>query len=43
MVWLEVLGGGIGGLVVRHLPGVDETPQVMRNAYNSWCRNQAVP
>jgi sulfur-carrier protein adenylyltransferase/sulfurtransferase len=43
MVWLEVFAGGIGGLVARHLPGVDETPQVMRNAYNNWCRNQAVP
>ena len=43
MVWLEVFAGGIGGLIARHLPGVDETPQVMRNAYNNWCRNQAVP
>lgn len=43
MVWLNVFQGGIGGLVARHLPGVDETPQVMRNAYNNWCRRQAVP
>jgi molybdopterin/thiamine biosynthesis adenylyltransferase len=43
IVWLEVFAGGIGGLVARHRPGVDETPQVMRNAYNNWCRNQAVP
>lgn len=43
MVWLEVFAGGIGGLVARHRPGIDETPQIMRNAYNNWCRNQAVP
>lgn len=43
MVWLEVFAGGIGGLVARHRPGTDEAPQVMRNAYNNWCRNQAVP
>ena len=41
--WLEVFAGGIGGLIARYLPGVDEAPQVMRNAYNNWCRNQAVP
>jgi molybdopterin/thiamine biosynthesis adenylyltransferase len=43
MVWLEVFAGGIGGFVARHLPGLDPKPQVMRNAYNSWCRSQAVP
>lgn len=43
MVWLEVFAGGIGGLVARHRHGADETPQIMRNAYNNWCRSQAVP
>jgi len=44
MVWLEVFAGGIGGFVGRHIPGLDsKKPQVMRNAYNSWCRSQAVP
>jgi sulfur-carrier protein adenylyltransferase/sulfurtransferase len=43
MVWLEVFAGGIGGMVARHLAGIDETPQVMRNAYNNWCRSRAVP
>jgi hypothetical protein len=43
MVWLEVFAGGIGGMVARHIPGIDEKPQVMRNAYNNWCANQAVP
>lgn len=42
MVWFEVFAGGIGGMVARYLPGIDETPQVMRNAYNNWCRSQAV-
>ncbi len=43
IVWLEVFAGGIGGMVARHLPGLDEPPQIMRNAYNNWCRDQAVP
>lgn len=42
IVWLEVFAGGIGGMVARHLPGLDEAPQIMRNAYNNWCREQAV-
>jgi len=43
MVWLEVFAGGIGGMVARRIPGFDETPQTMRNAYNNWCRSQAMP
>lgn len=43
MVWLEVFAGGIGGMVARHVPEMDQAPQVMRNAYNNWCRSQAVP
>jgi sulfur-carrier protein adenylyltransferase/sulfurtransferase len=43
MVWLEVFEGGIGGFVARHIPERDARPHVMRNAYNSWCRSQAVP
>jgi hypothetical protein len=43
MVWLEVFAGGIGGFVARHLPAVDAKPQIMRNAYNNWCRSKVVP
>ena len=30
MIWLEVFGGGYGGLVARHRPGIDPNPQAMR-------------
>lgn len=43
MVWFEVFAGGIGGLVARHRPGKDQTPQLMRNAFGAWCRDQGVP
>jgi sulfur-carrier protein adenylyltransferase/sulfurtransferase len=43
MVWLEVFAGGIGGFVARHRGGVDETPQAMRGAFLSWCRNKEAP
>jgi len=43
MVWFEVFAGGIGGFIARHLPAADAKPQIMRNAYNNWCRSQAVP
>jgi molybdopterin/thiamine biosynthesis adenylyltransferase len=37
MVWMEVFGGGMGGLVVRSRPGTDPTPQDMRGAYLQYC------
>jgi hypothetical protein len=36
-VWLEVFGGGYGGLVARHRPGVDPHPQSMRAGILDWC------
>ena len=45
LVWLEVFGGGYGGLVARHRPGVDPTPQSMRAGILDWCsrRNRSWP
>ena len=37
MVWLEVFGGGIGGLVARSRPGLDPSPQDIRVAYLQYC------
>lgn len=37
MVWMEVFGGGIGGLIARSRPGTDPTPQDMRVAYLQFC------
>jgi hypothetical protein len=43
MIWLEVYGGGIGGMVARSRPRVDPIPQVMRNAYLQYCTNNPDP
>lgn len=37
IIWLEVYGGGIGGLIARSRPGVDPSPQDTRNAYLQYC------
>ncbi len=43
MVWMEVFGGGIGGLVARSRPGTDPTPQDMRCAYLQFCVDNPNP
>lgn len=43
MVWMEVFGGGIGGLVARSRPGTDPTPQDMRCAYLEFCADNPDP
>jgi molybdopterin/thiamine biosynthesis adenylyltransferase len=37
MIWLEVFGGGLGGMVARSRPELDPTPQDMRGAYLQFC------
>ncbi len=37
MVWMEIYGGGIGGMVAMSRPEVDPTPQDMRGVYLSYC------
>ncbi len=37
MVWLEIYGGGIGGVIARSRPGMDPSPQDMRRAYLQYC------
>ena len=36
MTWLEVFGGGLGGLVGRYRPDKDPAPQRMREAFNAY-------
>jgi molybdopterin/thiamine biosynthesis adenylyltransferase len=37
MVWMEVFGGGVGGMIARSRPRIDPTPQDMRGAYLKYC------
>jgi hypothetical protein len=43
LVWLEVFGGGFGGLIARHRPGIEPDPASMRATIEEWCRNQGKP
>lgn len=43
LVWLEIFGGGIGGLVARSRPGADPAPQDMRAVYASYCEANPAP
>lgn len=40
VVWAEVFGGGIGGLIARCRPGVEPSPQHMRRAIENWFEEQ---
>lgn len=37
LVWAEVFGGGIGGMLARSRPGIDATPQAIRRSVELWC------
>jgi molybdopterin/thiamine biosynthesis adenylyltransferase len=43
MIWTEVFGGGIGGMMARFRPGHTPTPARMRAITNKWCTEQVVP
>lgn len=43
MVWCEVYGGGIGGLVARARPGLDPTPSAARAQIQAWCGAHDAP
>ena len=36
VIWAEVFGGGIGGLIARSRPRLDPSPQHMRRAIENW-------
>jgi hypothetical protein len=43
LVWAEVFGGGFGGLIARHRPGVEPDPASMRRAIEQWCIDRGKP
>lgn len=43
VVWAEVFGGGIGGLIGRCRPGLEPPLQYMRRAIENWFRDQNAP
>ena len=43
MVWLQVYGGGFGGMMARSRPGLDPSPQTMRAAYLDYCQDYPAP
>jgi molybdopterin/thiamine biosynthesis adenylyltransferase len=43
LVWLEIFGGGIGGLVARCRPESDPDPQQMRASYLQFCEKHPAP
>lgn len=42
MIWVEVFGGGIGGLVARSRPELDPVPLSARAQIYNWCEGQGV-
>jgi molybdopterin/thiamine biosynthesis adenylyltransferase len=42
MVWGEVFGGGIGGIIARSRPGHDPSPDVARRQILTWCEDKGV-
>lgn len=43
LVWVEIFGGGVGGLVARSRQGVDPSPEDMRSAYLQYCGDNPAP
>lgn len=45
LVWGQVLGGGIGGLIARLRPDLDPLPHAARRQISDWCaeKGQALP
>ncbi len=42
LIWLEIYGGGIGGLVARSRPELDPSPQTARARIDAWCAEKDV-
>jgi ubiquitin-protein ligase len=43
LLWAEVFGGGFGGLIARHRPGIEPAPAAMRAIIEVWCAAQGKP
>lgn len=42
IVWVEVFGGGIGGIVARSRPEIDPVPLSARDQIYHWCNEQGI-
>lgn len=42
MIWVEVFGGGIGGIVARTRPDIDPVPLSARAQVGIWCADQGM-
>jgi hypothetical protein len=43
MVWCEVFGGGIGGIIARARPDLDPVPTQGRSQIRAWCSKHGIP
>lgn len=43
LLWAEVFGGGFGGLIARHRPGMEPAPASMRSIIENWCAEHGQP
>ncbi len=43
LLWAEIFGGGIGGLIARHRPLLEPGPASMRRAIENWCFERGKP
>jgi sulfur-carrier protein adenylyltransferase/sulfurtransferase len=43
MLWAQVFGGGIGGLIARHRPGLEPPPATVRAQIEHWCYQRGTP
>jgi hypothetical protein len=43
MVWAEIFGGGIGGMIARYRHLLEPGPLAMRQRIDSWCADQGAP
>ncbi len=43
MIWAEVFGGGIGGIIARARPDIDPHPLAARNQITTWCDDHNTP
>jgi sulfur-carrier protein adenylyltransferase/sulfurtransferase len=43
LLWAEIFGGGFGGLIARHRPGIEPSPQSMRGIIENWCADHGQP
>jgi ubiquitin-protein ligase len=43
MIWAQIFGGGIGGMIARHRPGLEPAPATMRAQIEQWCQDKGKP